>query len=200
MTTLSKEVRITGVALAVLDMIIFSRITASLIFVAGAGTALIVLGISYTNRLSAFGGLVMVVGAVAASVQITTLLLMSEVLTALLGLLLPTLVLAFLSLSANEETFEASLQARPTVLSLAFAMLCLWSVPIVSMAVGLLLPTVTMRITETAEISIVMITLVAGALLLTRQQPSTISVALVRDKDQEVEKSYLGERTNREVR
>jgi len=155
------------------DIMIFSRITTLPLIAIAVGTAMVLLGIEYSYRVASFAGLLVVAATGGASVEITSLLELDTILTAMIGLLIPILVLVWLALSAEEgERQQVSVMKRPAAISLGYAFFCVWSVPIVILIMSLLIPTISMRITTITEAAIILIATIAGGVLLTRRKPA----------------------------
>lgn len=173
MITLSKGARMILVVAAAADIMVFSRITTLPLIAIVVGTAMALLGIEYSYRPASFAGLLVMAMTGAASIEITSFLELDAVLTAMIGLLIPVLVLAWLALSAEEgERQQVSVMKKPAAISLGYVFTCLWSVPIVIFIMSLLIPTTSMRITMIAEVAIITIVTIAGGLFLARRRPA----------------------------
>lgn len=55
---------------------------------------------------------------------------------------------------------------QPLLLSLGFAMLCVWTVPIASLLVSLFAPTLSVRLTLMTEAAVILLAAIAGGILL----------------------------------
>jgi len=155
------------------DIMVFSRITTLPLIAIAAGTAMVLLGIEYSYRQASFAGFLVVAVTGGASIEITSLLELSIILTAMIGLLIPILILAWLALSSEEgERQQIFVMKRPAAISLGYAFVCLWSVPIVIFIMSLLIPTISMRITTITEAAIILIANIAGGVFLTRRKPA----------------------------
>jgi hypothetical protein len=73
-------------------------------------------------------------------------------------------------LSAEEgESTDVLLLKRPATTALVFALVCLFSAPIVVLVMSLLAPTISTRITPTTEMAIILIATTVGTIVLTRR-------------------------------
>jgi uncharacterized membrane protein YqjE len=94
-------------------------------------------------------------------------------------------VLTWLALSAEEgESTDVLLLKRPAIIAVIFALICLFSAPVVILVMSLLAPTTSMRITPMTEIAIILIVTVVGAIALTRRVPETTPISETREQTQ----------------
>jgi hypothetical protein len=166
----SRRVRLLMATVAVVDLAVFSQHSILVILAQAIGAALILLGMFYDYRPSSLTGLLIVATASAAAIELPSLLEVGQILTAILSLAVPAFVLTWLALSAEEgESTDVLLLKRPATTALVFALVCLFSVPIVVLVMSLLAPTMSTRITPTTEMAIILIATTMGTIVLTRR-------------------------------
>ncbi len=155
---------------AVVDLVVFSQHSILVILAQAIGAALILLGIFYDYRPSSLTGLLIVATASAAAIELPSLLEVGQILTAIVSLAIPMFVLTWLVLSAEEgESTDVLLLKKPATTALVFALVCLFSAPIVVLVISLLAPTISTRITPTTEMAIILIATTVGTIVLTRR-------------------------------
>ena len=166
----SRRVRLLMAIVAVVDLAVFSQHSILVILAQAIGAALILLGMFYDYRPSSLTGLLIVATASAAAIELPSLLEVSQILTAIVSLAIPTFVLTWLALSAEEgESTDVLLLKRPATTALTFALVCLFSAPIVVLIMSLLAPTISTRTTPTTEMAIMLIATTVGTIVLTRR-------------------------------
>jgi len=154
---------------AVVDLAVFSQHGILVILAQAIGAALILLGMFYDYRPSSLTGLLIVATASAAAIELPSLLEVGQILTAIVSLAIPTFVLTWLALSAEEgESTDVLLLKRPATTALVFALVCLFSAPIVILVMSLLAPTISTRITPITEMAIILTATIVGTIVLTR--------------------------------
>lgn len=162
MTALSTSVKAALAVAAMVDLATFSGISILKLIAFGAGTGLILLGQIYSYRQPAAAGLLIVSATAAASVELSTLLEARFMLIGVIGLLIPVAVLAWVSLTLqDEEPVEEASARRPMVLASAYGALCILSVPAALLIVSLVSPGVSLRTTTMTEGAIILITAIA---------------------------------------
>ena len=173
MIIFSRRVRLLMAIVAVVDLVVFSQHSILVILAQVIGAALILLGMLYDYRPSSLTGLLIVATASAAAIALPSLLEVGQIFTAIVSLAVPTFVLTWLALSAEEgESTDVLLLKRPATTALVFAVVCLFSAPIVVLVMSLLAPTISTRITPTTEIAIILIATTVGTIVLTRRAPA----------------------------
>ena len=161
--------------LVIADMMAFSRLTLIPLIAMAIGGATILLGIVSSYRVASVLGLLVVITTAAASVELTSLLELGAIITAIVVLLLPILTLAWLALSAEEgDKQQVSIRRRPAIVALIFAIVCIWSAPLSVLVLSFFAPTVSMRVDILAEISIMLVATIAGAALSLRGKPTVV--------------------------
>jgi hypothetical protein len=166
----SRRVRLLMAIVAVVDLAVFSQHSILVILAQAIGAALILLGMFYDYRPSSVTGLLIVATASAAAIELPSLLEVGQILTAIVSLAIPTFVLTWLALSAEEgESTDVLLLKRPATTALIFALVCLFSAPIVVLVMSLMAPTISTRITPTTEMAIILIATTVGTIVLTRR-------------------------------
>ena len=165
----SRRVRLLMAIVAVVDLAVFSQHSILVILAQAIGAALILLGMFYDYRPSSLTGLLIVATASAAAIELPSLLEVGQILTAIVSLAIPTFVLTWLALSAEEgESTDVLLLKRPATTALVFALVCLFSAPIVILVMSLLAPTISTRITPITEMAIILTATIVGTIVLTR--------------------------------
>ena len=178
MITISRETRLVLVLVAAADMMLFSRITILPFISIAVGAIMILLGIEYSYRPASVVGLLVMSVTAAASIEISTMLELANVLTALVGIFLPVSTLTWLALSAEEgENQQVSIMKKPGIIALAYALVCVWSAPLTILVTALFVPTISMRMAVMTEIAIILIATIAGGVLLMRKKPAALRVA-----------------------
>ena len=155
-------------ALAILSaatMLAFSKANFGTLIGVLAGDILVIAGLLNKYMPAAVSGMLVATASTGASTDIYTLTETSTLMTAILGLFLPVIVLTWLALSAEEE--EISVGRRPSLVTSAYAVISLLSVPIAIAVGGLFAPAVSTRISTMTEIAIVLFVATVGAVVLT---------------------------------
>lgn len=173
MIVFSRRVRFLMAIVAVVDLAVFSQHSILIVLAQAIGAALILLGMFYDYRPSSLTGLLVVATASAAAIDLPSLLEVGQILTAIVSLAIPTFVLTWLALSAEEgESTDVLLLKRPATTALVFALVCLFSAPIVVLVMSIFAPTMSTRITPITEMAIILIATTVGTILLTRGPPA----------------------------
>jgi len=165
-------VRALLVGIAVADILVFSRTTYYTIIFSGIGGVMVLLGLVYAYRPASALGLIVVAAAAANSMDFDTLTTLGTVLTAFLGLMLPLMTLSWLALSAEEEGYvELSIIRRPIAVTFAYAVLTLFSVPLLVLALSFFSPTMSINITTVTEATMMLVTAVLLGLAIMAKSP-----------------------------
>ena len=178
----SRRFRLLMAIVAVSDLVVFSQHSILVILAQAIGAALILLGIVYNYRPSSLTGLLIVATASAAAIELPSLLGVGQLLTAIVSLAIPTFVLTWLALSAEEgASTNVLLLKRPATTALVFALVSLSSAPIMVLIMSLLTPTMSTRITPTAEIAITLVATIVGTIVLTRRASAAAGLQVARE-------------------
>ena len=165
------------------DLLLFSHATILTLIALGIGAAMILLGILNSYKPASVVGLIIVAIGAAGSMQLSTLLEIGAILTALIGLAVPLLLLTWTALSVEEEEpKEAFITKTPLIAALTYALLCLWTPSLVLLVMGFAIPTVSMRATATTEIAIMLVAVIIGGMILTRRKPSVSGILRTAEK------------------
>jgi len=159
-------------ALAILSaatMLAFSKANFGTLIGVLAGDILVIAGLLNKYMPAAVSGMLVATASTGASTDIYTLTETSTLMTAILGLFLPVIVLAWLALSAEDE--EISVGRRPSLVTSAYAVISLLSVPIAMAVGGVFAPAISARISTMTEIAIVLFVATIGAVILTSGTP-----------------------------
>lgn len=164
--------------LSVATLMIFSRLTILSLAAVVIGVFTMFLGLEFSYRPASVIGLLVVAVTASASITIPSLATIGALLTAMIGLLLPLLMLIWIALSAEEgDKQEVTVVKKSAVLSVLYAIICLWSAPLAILVISFFAPTVAMSASTLAEISIVMVVTIGGALLVLRRKPAIVRPA-----------------------
>ena len=185
MIAFSRRVRLILVVVASADLLVFSQHGILVILAQAIGTVLILLGLLSSYRPSSLVGLLLTATASASAIDLPSLLEVGQIFTAIVSLAIPMFVLTWLALSAEEgESTDVLLLKRPAMIALTFAIVCLFSAPVVILVMSLIAPTTSIRLTPMTEIAIMLIATVVGAIALTRRAPRTTTIAEVQERIQ----------------
>jgi hypothetical protein len=158
------------VATMLTAMSVFTRATPLTLIALVLGGVLVVLGSLYSYKPGATTGVVIVAIGAASSIQLDSLLEVSTMLTAILGLLIPLFLLALHALGTEQgDVRTMSIKIKPAIAALSFCFACILITPLAIGLMGLILPTMTVRLSGTAETAIVLLALAVGSMLLTRR-------------------------------
>jgi len=175
-TALEDYAKVLVVAAIVTEMSVFMEATVLTLMALALGAIMIALGSLYAYRPGAMIGLMAVAIGAAASIELDSVLEVSTVLTALLGLFLPLFVLAIHALGIEQSSLRTmSSRLRPTAFALLFGAVGL---------MGFALPTVSMRVSVTAEIAVILLVAVAGSLALTWQRAARRTIEPAKEPGQ----------------
>lgn len=154
---LSSPVRMVLASVAVVDMMLFT--SAGLLPLAGAaiGLVTVLIGIAYHFRPAAIVGLLIVSAVAGAAVQVPTLTELGYLVMSALGLLLPVLVLFWISFTSEQGSMPAP-SSRPVAVAGIFAGASLVSVPVVVAVLGLFVPRLSAGLEVMAESATVLLT------------------------------------------
>ncbi len=156
-----RRMNVTGMVLAsisVIDLLVFSNAGPLMIFAMAVGTALMFVGLITFYRPSSVVGLLLVTITAATGIQIDTLTDFSNMMTAIFGLLVPSSLLTWIALAPEEQEYASGRRLdRSLVLASAAMLACLWSVPLMSVAVGIFMPEIAMRMTLVTEVSAILV-------------------------------------------
>ena len=173
MITVSRWQRIAILSVSVADLMIFSRMTIMPLIAMIVGVFVLFLGLEYSYRPASVPGLLVVATTSSASIHIASLATLGQVLTAIIGLLIPLLMLIWLALSAEEgDTQNVAVVRGAAATSVGYALACIWSVPITLLIVSLFAPTVAIGVSTFSEVSIMLVITILGGILILRRTPS----------------------------
>ena len=148
-------------------LLTFSSMNAYTLFLTILGAGIMALAFFSYYRPGAVLGLVLVVTSVAFSMDIETLVEASMLTTSILGLMLPVTLLTLFALSSEIESRPLYRPKRPMLVAGAFALLCVLSVPLTTVLVGIVMPNVTAKFSVLTETAIVLLFVSVGVTLLT---------------------------------
>lgn len=154
----------------------FSRLSFSLLVPGAIGIALVLFGIAVGYRPAAVFGLFVDLAVAAMSIEIVTMVDMDVWQTSILGLLIPTSLLAWSAL-LSEDTDNYAIRFRTAAFATALAVGVLFAIAIpLSVAVtSLLLPAVVNTLSTMAEISLLFMIIAVTILIATRSREDSAS-------------------------
>ena len=148
-------------------ILVFSSMNTYTLIILALGAGMMALAFFSYYRPGAVLGLLLVAISAAASMEVDTLVEASMITTAVVGLMLPLTLLALFALSSEVEERSIMRRRRPMLVAGAYAAACVSSVPVFVASVGLVLPSVTAKLSVLAETAIVLLVVSVGATLLT---------------------------------
>jgi len=158
---------------AIAVMLMFSEMSVATLFATVVGAGLIMLGLLTFYRPASVIGLMIAAAAEAISNNPGSLTSISSVLNAVFGLLLPLYVLAWVSLSSGSEVpAELRIRTRASAFTLLFMLVCVMSVPVAALTLGLVSPRFSMSMSVLTEIALILGVATTGIIALTAQVPS----------------------------
>ncbi|MDH3365828.1 MAG: hypothetical protein OEM29_07515 [Thermoplasmata archaeon] len=157
----------------------FSRLSFSLLVPGAIGIALVLLGIALEYRPAAVVGLFIDLAVAALSIEIVTLVEVDVWQTSILGLLLPTSLLAWSALlSEDTDNYEIRLRTGAFATALAVGVLFAVAMPLSFALASILLPAVVNTFSTMAEISILFIIVSVAALVATWSRENATSAEI----------------------
>ena len=173
MIHLSVRLRELIIVICVVVISVFSNITLLTMTALALGTLAITLGISYSYRPASIVGLLTIYISAASAMEIPTLIETSMVITALLGMLVPVMLLGILALSfEDEENDSIVIPKRPLATSILYGVVCVFAAPLVSLIISVIAPTFALSVNIVGQMALVFIAAVIGGVYLTRIRPS----------------------------
>lgn len=156
----------------------FTNLSLSLLVPGVIGVALVLFGIIVGYRPSAVLGLFVCLCVAALSIEIMTLVDMDVWQTSILGLLLPTSLLAWSALlSEDADIYDIRLRTAAFAAALSVAILFAVAVPVSVAFIGLVLPSAASTVSTMAEISILFTIIAVTALLAMRFKEDSATAA-----------------------
>jgi len=158
-----------GVAIVAAALFLtFSRLSFSLLVPGAIGIALVLLGIALEYRPAAVVGLFIDLAIAALSIEIVTLVDMDVWQTSILGLLLPTSLLAWSALlSEDTDNYEIRLRTGAFAIASVVGVLFAIAVPLAFVLASIFLTAGANALSTMAEISILFVVIVVITLIAT---------------------------------
>ena len=164
----SRYFKVLYVVVAIADLLAFSRVTGLSLMATGIGTALVFLGIIYHDRNSGIIGVLIVAVAAAGSVYYDDFTQSGQILSGIVGTLAPVFALTWIALAAPEREEEQSRLPRASILvSTAYILVSIWAAPLCILAIGIMVPSLSIRVGTMTQGAIVLLVAVTGGVLLT---------------------------------
>ena len=151
-------------------ILVFSSMNTYTLIILFIGAVTMALAFFSYYRPGAVLGLLLVGISAAASLEVDTLVEASMITTAVVGLMLPITLLTLFALSSEVEERSVIRRRRPMLVAGAYAGVCVMSVPVFVASVGLVLPSVTAKLSVLSETAILLLFISLGATLLTLRQ------------------------------
>lgn len=185
MSRLDDAAKLLVVAVLITEISVFAEATVLTLMALALGGIMVALGSLYAYRPGAVAGLLVVATGAASSIQLDSVLEVSAILTAVLGLLLPLFVLALHALGAGQGDLKTmSARSRPAAFALLFGVACVLSAPLLIGLMGLFVPTMTMRLGGIAETAVLLLVAATGSVVLTRRMSAKRTIELARESGQ----------------
>jgi hypothetical protein len=146
----------------------FSNLSFSLLVPGAIGIVLVLFGIAIGYRPAAVVGLFVDLAVAGLSIEIVTMVDVDVWQTSVLGLLLPTSLLAWSALLSEEtDSYEIHLRTRAFAAAFGVGVLFAAAIPVSIALIGILLPSVANTLSTMAEISILFTIVAITALIAT---------------------------------
>lgn len=153
-------------------MLVFTRATGLTLIAMAIGAITAFMGMWYTYRQASAIGVLIISGAAAAAIEITSLTEVGALITTTFGLVIPVIVLMLVSLSAeSEETKNVVLRRRPIIMIVGFITVCVLSVPLFALVMSLVAPGVATRLPVLTEAAILLVVTIGALTALTWREP-----------------------------
>lgn len=161
-----------ALGLAILATLSLGQMSALAILAISVGALLLVVGLWVSYRpASVFGFMTLAIGS-GIAVDLNSLNEFSTLMSALVGILAPVYIAGLVALSSEiEGPVEVSVRNRPTLIIIAYTVICAFSVPIASVLVGLTAPNMSTHITMITEAAILLLVIAIAVILLTARTP-----------------------------
>jgi len=169
------QLRIGLVIAMVAEMLIFTRATGLTLIAMTVGTATTLMGMMYFYRQAAAIGILIISGAAAAAIEITSLTEVSTLLTATFGMVIPVIVLMLDALSAElDESTKIVVRRGPVLRIVGFVAASMISVPLVAFLTSIVAPGVATRLPVLTEAAIILVVAIAALTALTWREPKAV--------------------------
>jgi len=173
MTNVSAPLKVAVIAASASVVLVFAEVTLSVLIPIMVGVALMMMGVAIAYRPPAVVGMLTVITMAAVAIDVSTLTDAGSVFAATISIYLPSLFMAWASLSSEPgDTYELRLRTWPFARLVATAVVCIMSVPLFVFLLGIVLPGVSMRVSTMAEMSILLLAASAAALMFARSSPT----------------------------
>jgi hypothetical protein len=171
------QVRLGFVLLSVASMLLFSHASGITLIAMAIGTATVFLGMQFSYRQAAAAGVLVISGAAASAIEVTTLTDLGSLETAAFGLVVPVMILTLVALSGEREgTVSTILRRRPTIRVAFYIVVCLFAAPLTVLLISLFAPGISAMMPMMAEASVVLAVTIAAVVVLTWREPRTSQV------------------------
>ncbi|UCE45336.1 MAG: hypothetical protein JSU93_00060 [Methanobacteriota archaeon] len=168
MIRISMGLKVVMVVISAALFLTFSRLSISLLVPGAIGIALVLFGIVLEYRPAAVLGLFVGLSVAALSIEIVTMTDVAIWQTAILGLFVPTSLLAWSAfLSERSDSYEMRLRTRPFATALVIGAVFAVSLPVTVALTSILFPAMGNSMSTMAEISLLFVVIAVTALIST---------------------------------
>ena len=156
---------------AIVVLMLFSKIETSTFLGMMVAAVLMILGLVSYSRPTSVLGMMIASGSAAVSIGEQSLTVVGNLLNAAIGLFVPIYLLAWIALSAEEESRTILIRRGPALLTAVYATACLLSVGVAAFALGVVAPAVSVGMSTLMELAIVLLAATVGITILTFRNP-----------------------------
>ncbi len=176
MTTVNAHLKIAATVASASVMLIFTEVTLSTLIPILVGVSLIILSVGMSYRPPAVVGILTILAVSALATDIATLTDARNLFAATVSLYVPSLIMMWAALSAErDDDYELRMMTRPFGRFVIAAIVCLLSVPVFAVVLGILQPSMSMRLSTMAEMSLLLLVTSTTAFLLARSSPDSLN-------------------------
>ena len=166
-----------ALGLAVLAILSLGRMSAAGILAISVGTLLLAVGLWISYRpASVFGFMTLAIGS-GLAIEFESVTEFSALMSASIGILVPVSIAGWVALSSEiEESIEIRIRNRATLLTIAYTAVCVFSVPIAALIIGLTVPNLSTHMTIITEAAIMLLAISTWVIVLTSRAPTKESM------------------------
>ena len=177
----TRDQKIVLTVASVLGLMLFARMETATLLSMIVAVALMILGLMSYSRPTSVIGMMIASGSAAASLGQESLTVVGNLLNITIGLFVPIYLLAWIALSAEEESRPISIRRGPAVLTAIFSTICLLSVGLVAFTLGVVAPAASIGMSLLMEIAIILLSAAIGITILTYKNPEQITTGTVEE-------------------
>lgn len=163
-----------ALVIAVMATLSLGEMSALAILAISVGALLLVVGLWVSYRpASVFGFMTLAIGS-GIAVDFSSLNESTTLLSAIVGILIPVYITGWVALCSEiEGSVEVNMRSRSTLITVAYTVVCAFSVPIASLVIGLTAPNISAHITMITQAAIMLLVIAVAVVLLTSRAPRT---------------------------